>query len=286
MSDIFDAMPTWRPKIPNSIDGEPLAVNISDLFFSFPYERLPSNGFISALMRPDVTIALSVAYLASKPALKAAAKKLGITGKSSAFVYAVAAHNLGLALFSAIVLVNSWPIVLAHIHRRGWKATYCNQDGSLWAEGLGGWATIFYISKYYEFVDTWVLIMKGKDPSFLQTYHHVGIVITMWGAVVCQSAWILVVVLLNSGIHTLMYTYFFIKTLYPRKEIPAAKYLTSAQMLQFIIGILYNIPVHLMGDMCVSLASRFVAASIQLYGLGLLFLFQSFAAKKYEKKMK
>jgi hypothetical protein len=33
---------------------------------------------------------------------------------------------------------------------------------------------IFYISKYYEFLDTWVLVMKGKAPSFLQIYHHVG----------------------------------------------------------------------------------------------------------------
>eukprot|EP01029_Cantina_marsupialis_P020980 TRINITY_DN497_c0_g1_i2.p1 TRINITY_DN497_c0_g1~~TRINITY_DN497_c0_g1_i2.p1 ORF type:complete len:187 (+),score=33.56 TRINITY_DN497_c0_g1_i2:51-611(+) len=35
----------------------------------------------------------------------------------------------------------------------------------------------FYISKYYEFIDTWLILLKGKKPSFLQTSHHAG---TVW----------------------------------------------------------------------------------------------------------
>lgn len=276
----------FRPQIPTSTDGEPLAVNVLDLFpFEFPYDRLPSetSPIIAALMRPEVCILLCLAYLGSKPVLRVVAK--WVNPKSTIFVSCVAFHNLALTVFSAIVFVNSWPVVLIHLRERGMEATYCDQDGSLWGSaGLGGWATIFYISKYYEFVDTWVLILKGKKPSFLQVYHHIGITIFMWSGVASQSAWLLIVVLLNSGIHTLMYTYFFIKTLFPRMEIPMARYLTRAQIIQFLAGIIYTTGIHFLGDSCDSLASRFAAACIQVYAVGLTFLFVAFSAKKYKKK--
>ena len=176
------------------------------------------------------------------------------------------------------------PIVIYHLAEKGAMATYCDADGSLWASGMGAWCTIFYVSKYYEWVDTLVLIAKGKKPSFLQLYHHAGIVLTMWGGVVSQGAWLLIVVLLNSGIHTLMYTYFLIKTIDPTKQIKAAKYLTAAQIAQFFIRILYTIPIHFFGAKCDSVASRLVCGFIELYAVGLIFLFAAFAQKKYKKK--
>jgi len=277
----------FRPQIPTSIDGEPLAVDVLDLFPSgFPYHRLPSEPLIAALMRPEVCIVLCLLYLGSKPILKGLMSAgIRVNPKSVVFLSCVAFHNFVLAVFSAVVFVNGWPIVLSHLHERGMEAVYCDQDGTLWgSSGFGGWATIFYISKYYEFVDTWVLILKGKKPSFLQVYHHVGITIFMWGGVASQSAWLLIVVLLNSGIHTLMYTYFFIKTLYPEMEIPAARYLTKAQIIQFLTGILYTTGLHFLGNKCDSAASRFSVACIQLYAVGLTFLFIAFSAGKYKKK--
>jgi len=211
-------------------------------------------------------------------------RSLKIDGKTNFWKAMFILHNLFLAVFSLVVFVNSWPIVLQHLYNRGINSTFCDQDNSLWSSGLGGWATIFYISKYWEFLDTYVLIIKNKKPSFLQLYHHAGIVITMWGAIVSQGTWVLIVVLLNSGIHTLMYTYFFIKTIWPKKQIKQAKYLTKAQIIQFFTGITYILPIHVLGDSCDSVASRFVCLFIELYAGGLIFLFITFAKKKYKKK--
>lgn len=275
-----------RPQIATSNDGKALATNIADLFFSFPYDRLPSNNSITTLLlRPEVCFGLCIAYYTTKPLLKKLVQVLGINPQSTLFKYSVALHNFLLAVFSAICFVNSWPIVLEHFWLHGWEAVYCDQNGTLWNEsGLGGWIIIFYWSKYWEFVDTWVLIFKGKKPSFLQVYHHIGIVLFMWGGVLSQSAWLLIVLLLNSGIHTLMYTYFFIKTLYPTVEIKAAKNLTQAQIIQFFVGILYTVPLHFLGESCDSRASRFSVACIQIYAVGLIVLFAAFASKKYKKK--
>ena len=177
------------------------------------------------------------------------------------------------------------PIALMHLRSHGFRDTFCDQDSSLWNAGIGGWTMIFYLSKYYEFLDTFVLIIKNKKPSLLQVYHHAGIVLSMWGAVVSKGNWILIVVLLNSGIHTLMYTYFTVKTIWPKLQIKQAKYLTSAQITQFFVAITYTLPAHFFGgDECNSPASWLFCLFIELYAVGLIFLFFVFAQKKYGKK--
>lgn len=274
----------WRPTLPDSIDGKPLATKISHVFREFPYDRLDaSTGF---WMRPEVVMALLLGYLfVSKPLFRWIGRTLLPSNpkESIGFRYAIAVHNLGLAVFSAITAWNSWAVVLEHARDYGAMATYCDTNGSLWRNGLGVWSTIFYISKFYEFVDTWILVLKGKKASFLQVYHHTGIAFIMWGAVASQAAWLSFVVLLNSVIHTLMYTYFFIKTLSPTTEIKAAKYLTMAQIGQFFTGIIGSSGVLYLGEECASQSARFALLLLHLYGYGLIGLFFTFAQRKYKK---
>mmetsp|Transcript_19788 Transcript_19788/g.46030 ORF Transcript_19788/g.46030 Transcript_19788/m.46030 type:complete len:286 (+) Transcript_19788:196-1053(+) len=274
----------WAPVLPESLDGKPLATKISELFWEFPYDRLPENRLVALSLRPEVVLICAILYLVSKPPLKALAKAVGFDGKSEVFRMAIAVHNASLAAFSAVVMFHSWSIVGNHLMEYGVESTYCDQDGSLWASGHGAWSTIFYLSKYWEFVDTWILVLKGKTASFLQVYHHTGIVVIMWGGVASQSSWLWWVVLLNSFIHTIMYTYFLIKTIYPKIEIKSAKYLTQAQIGQFFIGIFGTLGILLMGSRCASQASRMSLAILQLYVMGLVGLFLAFAAKKYKKK--
>ena len=131
---------------------------------------------------------------------------------------------------------------------------------------------------------SYILVLKGKKPSFLQVYHHTGIVFCMWGGVVTQGAWLLFVVCLNSVIHTLMYTYFFIKTLYPKVEIKSARHLTMAQIGQLVFGISCSAGFHVMGDRCDTPASRLMLFCLLVYGASLVGLFVAFANKKYKKK--
>lgn len=282
-SALFRLLNVWRPELPESSDGKPLVTSVSH-FVNFPYERLPQNALVAALMRPEVVLGLVLFYLVSKKLLKVVMKAVGFNPENPFFKLFIAAHNLGLAVFSGVCAYNSWPVVLHHLLNRGLMATYCDTDGSLWGEGgLGAWSTVFYISKYYEFVDTWILVLKGKDASFLQVYHHTGIVLAMYGAVASQSAWLLFVVLLNSVIHTLMYIYFFIKTISPTTEIKAARYLTMAQIGQFLTGIGCSVGVLLMGDRCDTQSSRASLLFLHIYGFGLIALFRAFAKKKYKK---
>jgi hypothetical protein len=272
----------WRPYLPESIDGKPLATTVSDLWSDFPYDRLPENGWLSLFLRPEGVIVMLVFYNVSKPLFKAIQK--GVDPKASWFIGSIAVHNFLLAVFSAVVTFNTWPIVYTHLQTDGLFQTYCDPEGSLWGPaGFGAWSFIFYISKYYEFIDTWILVLKGKQPSFLQIYHHTGIAFCMWVGVLSQSSWLMYVTCLNSIIHTLMYTYFFIKTINPKIEIKAAKNLTMAQIGQFFTGILISFPVLIMGEKCDTASSRFGLAFLHVYGYGLIALFAAFAKRKYKK---
>lgn len=274
----------WRPTMMESTDGLPLATKVSDLFFDFPYDRLPADPILQLVLRPECVLLLLGFYLVSKPIFTQVAKI--VDPKASWFIFSIALHNFLLAIFSLVVAVNSWPIVFGHYERYGAYETYCDPNGTLWEQstGFGAWTLIFYISKYWEFVDTWILVLKGKNPSFLQVYHHTGIGVCMWIGVLSQSSWLITVVLLNSVIHTLMYTYFLIKTISPETQIKSAKYLTKAQIGQFFIGILSSIGILFLGEKCDSQSSRFGLVCLQLYGYGLIALFAAFSKRKYSKK--
>jgi len=76
--------------------------------------------------------------------------------------------------------------------------------GRLWNEGLAFYGWLFYLSKYYEVVDTLIIIAKGRKSSVLQTYHHAGAMLCMWAGVRYMAAPIWIFVLANSFIHTIM----------------------------------------------------------------------------------
>ena len=76
--------------------------------------------------------------------------------------------------------------------------------GRMWNEGLAFYGWLFYVSKYYEIIDTLIILAKGRKSSFLQTYHHAGAILSMWSGIRYMSPPIWVFVLANSGLHTVM----------------------------------------------------------------------------------
>ncbi len=76
--------------------------------------------------------------------------------------------------------------------------------GRMWNEGLAFYGWIFYLSKFYEVLDTFIILAKGKLSSTLQTYHHAGAMMCMWAGMRYMSAPIWVFAFVNSGIHAMM----------------------------------------------------------------------------------
>ncbi|OLY84862.1 Elongation of fatty acids protein sre1 [Smittium mucronatum] len=207
-------------------------------------------------------------------------KKAGVkkSQNSPAFTAFVFLHNLFLAVYSGWTFTSSFPILISTIANEGLINGFCDKNFTSWNSGLFELAYIFYLSKYYEIVDTVIILMKGRRSSTLQTYHHSGAIISMFAGVYSCPAAIFYFVIVNSFIHTIMYSYYALTSL--GFSPPGKQYLTSMQITQFIFGIAYaSTSIILPG--C-SNADQNLATTVNLiYALPLLYLFVSFAVKMY-----
>ncbi|KAI4201152.1 MAG: hypothetical protein LQ350_003467 [Teloschistes chrysophthalmus] len=113
--------------------------------------------------------------------------------------------------------------------------------GRLWNEGLAFYGWLFYLSKFYEIVDTLIVLAKGKNTSFLQTFHHAGAMFCTWAGIRFMSPPIWMFVIVNSGIHTLMYTYYTLNHLGIHVSQRLKSTLTRLQIAQFVFGATYAI---------------------------------------------
>jgi len=140
-------------------------------------------------------------------------------------------HNFGLHLFSLYHFIG----FMSALWNRGivaGRGIYFNIPG---VDNMLWW---FYLSKYYEYVDTALLYAKGKEPIFLQKFHHVGATIVWHLGYVYQFDGVFFASLINSGIHSVMYLYF-LASMFPsiRQRIMRYKiYITSAQVAQLSFG--------------------------------------------------
>jgi hypothetical protein len=137
-------------------------------------------------------------------------------------------HNVGLVLFSAWTFASLSRI----LYSDGviFKSNHYFQNPQF--DTIIYW---FYISKYYEFADTFLLYLNGKTPIFLQKYHHVGAVISWHLMYYFNVEMVWMATLLNSGVHSIMYSYYLGCLLKINQVRHIKKYITTMQLCQFFI---------------------------------------------------
>ena len=144
---------------------------------------------------------------------------------------------------------------------------------------------MFYVSKLYEFMDTFIMLMKGntKQVSFLHIYHHGSISFIWWmitynapgGDAYFSAA-------LNSWVHVCMYSYYLLAAMLPKDAKTRAKYLwwgrylTQMQMFQFFANLLQ-------AGYCWQYSSypKFMSKLNVVYMISLLCLFGNFYIQKH-----
>ncbi|CAI5522420.1 unnamed protein product [Closterium sp. Naga37s-1] len=77
------------------------------------------------------------------------------------------------------------------------------------------WSYIYYLSKYYELLDTVILVLKNKPLSFLHVYHHATIVFLCWLWLTNTQSLQVIAITINTGIHVMMYFYYFMHSFPP-----------------------------------------------------------------------
>ncbi|KAI9179226.1 hypothetical protein H9P43_005889 [Blastocladiella emersonii ATCC 22665] len=184
-----------------------------------------------------VPAAVAVVYGATVVALnptKAQAAANRGKGSGPLMTAAVFLHNVVLCAFSAWVFVGAAPIFARNLLADPSVATWCDRSGAYWTEALGYYTWVFYLSKYWEILDTVIILAKGKQSSLLQTYHHIGAILCMHVNYYTASTPVVFFVIFNSFIHTIMYLYYALTT--AGISPPGKKYLTRMQISQFVVG--------------------------------------------------
>lgn len=62
----------------------------------------------------------------------------------------------------------------------GLTHVFCDSDMAAWTTTFPYYCYIFYLSKFYEVLDTVIILAKGKKVGMLQSYHHTGAMWTMY----------------------------------------------------------------------------------------------------------
>eukprot|EP00294_Goniomonas_avonlea_P011606 CAMPEP_0114555338 /NCGR_PEP_ID=MMETSP0114-20121206/8698_1 /TAXON_ID=31324 /ORGANISM="Goniomonas sp, Strain m" /LENGTH=186 /DNA_ID=CAMNT_0001740461 /DNA_START=259 /DNA_END=819 /DNA_ORIENTATION=- len=144
------------------------------------------------------------------------------------------------------------------------------------------WGNLFYLSKYYELLDTVFLVIRKRDLTVLHLFHHIIVVFTCWFAVHEHMIMGWITCVNNASVHVFMYWYFAWRAL--DFEIWWRKVLTKMQMVQFLVDIGTSIPFlyfYLTGTYCRGSIASWLNAV--LVGAFLYMLFNNFFQHTYKK---
>jgi hypothetical protein len=217
---------------------------------------------------------LALPILASRQYLNISKKWLEKINPQTLYYFSLV-HNLGLHLFSLYSFTNLFSVLLT----KGISSDsgfYFNSPG---VRTILFW---FYMSKYYEYVDTMILYAKKKQPIFLQKFHHVGATFVWHLGYFYEFEGVYFASLINSGIHTVMYGYYFLSLFDNIRPIinPYKVYITSAQVGQLAFGFV-ALPWFYYGKE--TLVNQRVILVFDLYIACLIGLFLQFMVKNYVK---
>ncbi|RZC41600.1 ELO domain containing protein [Asbolus verrucosus] len=145
-------------------------------------------------------------------------------------------------------------------------------------------ARMYYIAKFTEFLDTifFVLRKKFNQVTTLHVIHHSIMPMSIWiGLKLIPGGHGSFLGLLNSFVHVVMYSYYFLSALGPemQKYLWWKKYLTTLQLAQFVAIIVHSF--QLLFREC-DFPKAFVWV-IGLHGVMFFILFKNFYDETYKK---
>lgn len=174
----------------------------------------------------------------------------------------IAAWNLFFSVFSLIGFYYSFPIVRGLLTAEsvpnmapklnpatgemepqlnvpgGLYTSLCYWNSNVFESGVSAfWLLVFDLSKIPEMMDTVFLVLQKKPVAFLHWYHHLTVMLFCWHAHVTYISNGLFFAVMNMGVHSIMYFYYFMCACGQRKLVrPFAPLITLLQLLQMVAG--------------------------------------------------
>eukprot|EP01132_Coremiostelium_polycephalum_P002427 gene2427-2997_t len=190
-------------------------------------------------------------------------------------------HNLFLSLLSLVMFcgVIYYPVYIGFT--KGFYDMCCTDHDNGYTHF---WYYVFYLSKVYEFVDTFIQVLRKKQLIFLHVYHHFITFWLCWVNLRERTGVQWADISANCFVHIVMYFYYF---QCERKISPWwKKYITVVQIIQFVFDITFHLIWHYYhsvtgGDCSGTIAGTWFSNFVIL---SFLVLFLDFFIKSYTSK--
>mmetsp|Transcript_28912 Transcript_28912/g.42863 ORF Transcript_28912/g.42863 Transcript_28912/m.42863 type:complete len:311 (+) Transcript_28912:72-1004(+) len=149
----------------------------------------------------------------------------------------MAMWNLGLSVFSWAGLIHTLPHLMHNLTTKSWRDNLCNDPEASFGSGSTGlWAQLFVLSKFPELIDTLFIVVHKKPLIFLHWYHHVTVLLYCWHSYVSSAPTGLFFIVMNYGVHAVMYGYYFLMTIKAKPKWFNPMWITYGQISQMIVG--------------------------------------------------
>mmetsp|Transcript_17218 Transcript_17218/g.20658 ORF Transcript_17218/g.20658 Transcript_17218/m.20658 type:complete len:310 (-) Transcript_17218:220-1149(-) len=202
--------------------------------------------------------------------------------------------NLGLSTFSLIGFMRTAPMLLHNLQHWSLEQNICNEPESMYGSGSSGlWVQLFVLSKFPELFDTLFIVIHKKPLIFLHWYHHITVLLYCWHSYVTSAPPGIFFVVMNYGVHAIMYFYYFLMAVKLKPKWMNAMVITVAQISQMVVGVavtvlgFYYSDKHskLNDDGCLVKTENNVAAFV-MYGSYLFLFLQFFVARYFKANLK
>ena len=211
------------------------------LYTNFDWETAPMRGIAWPIGAAAVYLAVVAAMMPAqegtpRPWVAACLKKvLGVEGKQlrATLTKAMAYHNLILCAWSAIMFVGAaWEVAVRGMSDGG-EWMFCEAPSTTATGPLYFWSYVYYISKFYELLDTVLKFAKGSKGNSLVLHivHHAAVVYMSWLWLETRQSLQFIGLMFNTFVHIIMYYYYYL-----RSSNIAARWgsnITQLQIVQF-----------------------------------------------------
>lgn len=188
---------------------------------------------------PSVLFVTSTVYILSVYTLRNHAPFPRLS-HSPVFVRLAVLHNILLAVMSLFMNLHASFIIYSSLTTQGLSAPICISPTAPLPSDIRLAFQIFHVSKFYELIDTFLLIVRGRPLTLLHVWHHTSVMYETWGWLHFRVPLAIFGLWFNTLVHVIMYTYYAMALLGHR--FPFKKAITKLQIIQFITGFVFLVP--------------------------------------------
>jgi len=149
-------------------------------------------------------------------------------------------HNAFLCFGSFIMVIGMITELVRSFSKGGIESLICDSNRVQLQGNIYAWYYVFFLSKFYEFIDTYILILRKKPVTFLHCFHHFITAFLCWLGLYDEMAIQWTVIAMNGTVHVFMYYYYLAVSF--NSDVWWKKYLTTMQIVQFCLDLVMTLP--------------------------------------------